>query len=67
LARPAFRDHLQGAATDFAIGDEPLRGLAGVYDDFKFLSAKWALNESRFLHKNCGAPGMRTGLRQARR
>jgi len=62
FARRAFHGHLHGAAADFAIGGEPLRGLAGVNEHFKFLPAKWALNKFRFLHKTCGGPGMRIRL-----
>jgi hypothetical protein len=65
FARLAFHGHLHGAAADFAIRGEPLRGLAGVYQHFKFPPAKWALNEFGFLHKTYGAPGMR--LRRRRR
>jgi hypothetical protein len=55
FARCAFHGHLHGPAADFAIGGETLRGLAGINEHFKFLTAKWALNEFRFLHKTCGA------------
>jgi hypothetical protein len=56
FARLAFHEHLHGAAADFAIGGEPLRGLAGVNQHLKFLPAKWALNYFRFLHKTSGVP-----------
>ena len=56
FARLAFHGHLHGAAADFAIGGEPLRGLAGVDEHFKLLPAKWTLNEFRFLHKDCVTP-----------
>jgi hypothetical protein len=57
FAGRAFHRHLHGAAADFAISGESLRGLAGVNEHFKFLTAKWALNEFRFLHKTYGVPG----------
>ena len=57
FARRAFHGHLHGAAADFTISSEALRGLAGVNEHLKFLAAKWALNEFRFLHKTSGVPG----------
>jgi hypothetical protein len=56
FARLAFDDHLHGTAADFAIGGEPLRGLAGVNEHLKFLPAKWTLNHFGFLHKIYGVP-----------
>jgi hypothetical protein len=56
FARRAFHGHIERAAAYFAIGGEPLRGLGGVDKDFKFLAAKWTLNDFGFLHKNFVTP-----------
>jgi hypothetical protein len=50
LARLAIHDDFDGAAADFAIGGEPLRGLGGVDDDLELLATIRALDGCRLLH-----------------
>jgi hypothetical protein len=51
LARLAFGNHLQGVATDFAVGGEPLIGLVRIQQQLKALSAEWALDCLRNFHR----------------
>jgi hypothetical protein len=65
FARLTFDDNFHRTAANFAIGGETLGALASVYQHFKFLSAKWALNHFRFLHTNMRVFG-RDGVTQTR-